>query len=114
MSVESVKKNIGFIFERRKAAIYALSLRYAALAINYFRAEQSGGRFWNNETKTAKDTMFTNAFIEDDVIGWFMAHDVEYGPYLELANNRQNEAIAPVIKRFAGRFFRDVKELLSD
>jgi len=114
LDVGLVKANIKNIYERRKAAIYALSLYYAGLAINYFRQQQNNGAYWTNQTNQAKDLMFTDAFIEGDIIGWFMSHGVEYGPYLELANNGQNEAIRPVIQRFAGRFLQDVKELYSD
>lgn len=108
-----VKQNIRLIYERRRAAIYALSLRYAGLAINYFRQQQAGGAFWNNQTNQAKDRMFTDAYILGNIIGWFMAHGVEYGPYLELANDGKNQAIRPVINRFAPRFFRDVQEIMG-
>lgn len=117
--VNEVKKNILSIYERRRSALFALSLFYAGLAINYFRESQPSGfgvrgKFWTNQTNQARDRMFTDAFIEDNVVGWFMAHGVQYGTYLELANNRQNEAIRPIIQRFAGRFFRDVKKIYGD
>ena len=94
--------------------MYALSLEFAGLAINYFRAQQANGAYWTNQTNQAKDLMFTGGFIESEVIGWFMSHGVEYGPYLELANNGQNQAIRPIIQRFAGRFFKRAKELYGD
>ena len=109
-----VSNRIATIYLRRRAQIFAISLRYAALAIAYFRSQQAGNRYWVNQTNQAKDRMFTDAFQDDDVIGWFMAHGVQYGVYLELANDRQNEAIRPVIQRYAGRFFRDVRSLYSD
>lgn len=103
------------LFVRRRAALYALSLNYAALAIQYFRSQQDRGRFWSNQTFQAKDRMFTDAFEEGDtVVGWFMAHGVSYGPYLELANDGVHAAIRPTIKRFAGRFFQDVQRLYRD
>lgn len=104
-------KRIEGIFEKRKAAIYAISLNYAAIALTYFKTQQAGDGFWNNQTADAFRKVFTNAFIEGDVIGWFIAHNVEYGIYLELANDRQNEALRPVIKRFAGRYFDSVAKL---
>lgn len=114
MGAELVKNNIKKIYEKRKAAIYALCLYYAGLAINYFRRQQSNGAYWSNQTSQAKDLMFSDAFIEGNIIGWFMAHGVEYGPYLELANDGKNQAIKPIMQRFAGRFLKDVKELYSD
>lgn len=102
------------IYERRRAAVYALSLQYAALALNYFRQQQAQSRYWQNQTGLARDLMFSDAFMEGQIIGWFMAHGVEYGPYLELANDGKNQAIRPVIQRYAGRFFRDVRSLYGD
>src|SRR5512139_1061336 len=108
MDVSEVKQNIAGIFERRKAAVYALSLKWAAIALNYFRSVQpaspnSSGQFWHNRTAQASARMFTDAFQEGSadelIIGWFMAHGVIYGVYLELANNRAHEAIRPIIER---------------
>ena len=109
-----VSNRISTLYQRRKAAVYGISLQYAGYAIAYFRQQQSSGRYWKNQTNQAKDRMFTDAFIQGEIIGWFMAHGVQYGVYLELANNRKHEAIRPVIQRFAGRFFRDVKALYGD
>lgn len=114
MGAELVKNNIKNIYEKRKVAIYALCLDYAGFAINYFRRQQDNNKYWNNQIGNAKDLMFTNAFIEKNVIGWFMSHSVEYGPYLELANDGKNQAIRPIIQKFAGPFLKDVKELYSD
>ena len=111
--INNVINNIKNIYSKRRAAVFAISLRYAGLAINYFRTEQAGGRYWENRTNLAKDLMFTDAFVEGEVVGWFMAHGVQYGVYLELANDRMHESIRPVIQRYAGRFFRDVKELFG-
>ena len=106
-----VKKNITKEFEIRKAKIFALSLSYAGRAINEFRAAQDGDAFWENQTHTAANRMFSNAFQEGDLVGWFLSHGVFYGVYLELANDRQNEAIRPIINRLAPEFFKDVRKL---
>ena len=91
--------------------LFALSLSYAGKAINQFRAFQDGNVFWDNQTNQAQNRMFSNAFIEKDVVGWFLSHDVEYGVYLELANDRQNEAIKPIIEILAPQFFADARKL---
>lgn len=109
--VRKVKNNIAGIYERRAAGVYALSLEYAAIALRYFRQVQSGGGFWTNRTSEALNRMFSNAFRSGNEVGWFMAHGVDYGVYLELANDRRNEAIRPTIQRFSGRFFQAVKGL---
>jgi hypothetical protein len=119
MGIAEVKKNIRRIYERRRQALFALSLHYAALAINYFRSKQPAtpgakGAYWTNRTGQAAARMFSNAEISENIVSWFVAHGVQYGVYLELANDRQNEAIRLVIQRFAGRFFQDARKLFRD
>lgn len=119
MSIANVKKNIKKIYNRRRAALYALALDYAAIAIRYFREVQppkpnSQGKFWYNRTGGAAARMFTKPYIEKNIVGWIMSHAVQYGVYLELANDRRNEAIRPIIKRYAGRFFRDAEKFFKD
>lgn len=106
--------NVRGIYERRRAQVYALCLYYSALAINYFKAEQSGGAFWKNQTNQAKDRMFSGAYQEQNIIAWFMAHGVQYGVYLELANDGRHQAIRPVIQRFVGRFYQDLKKIYGE
>ena len=112
---DKVKHNVKSAFERKSAAVYALCLHYSALALQYFRAEQSNNRFWNNQTNIAKDTVFSSAFKDSgDIIGWFMAHSVQYGVYLEKANNEKNAALGPVINEFYQRFLVDLRKLYAD
>lgn len=119
--LQEVKNNIEGTFKRRNDAVYALCLYYAGMALNYFRSVQpstpnSSGRFWHNATAQAAARVFSGARREDEnnVISWFMAHGVQYGVYLELANDRRNEALRPIINRFAGRFFEDLKKIYGD
>ena len=117
--IENVKKNIRDIYELRRAAVYALCLEYAARALEWFHDVQppipdSFGAFWHNQTGQASARMIADGFIEGDILGWFMAHTVEYGPYLELSNDRRHESIRPVINHFAGYFFADLRKLYGD
>jgi hypothetical protein len=106
-----VVRNIVAVYGRRDAAVYAYCLEYAAIMLNYFRVEQRGNRFWNNETFQAFERFFAKAMKENRVYFIRVGHGVEYGPYLELANDRKNEAIRPIIQRYAGRFINTVKRL---
>jgi hypothetical protein len=97
----------------KRAKIFALSLDYAGRAINEFRAAQSNELFWRNRTNDAFNRMFSDAFvIEENVVGWFLSHGVEYGVYLELANDRQNEAIRPIVALLARSYFDDAREII--
>jgi len=119
LNMGNIQKRIKSIYEIRAAQIYGLSLQYAAMALNYFHSQQSArpaekGEFWHNQTAQAAARMFSDAFRDGNSIGWFMSHGVDYGVYLELANDRAHESIRPIVQRYAGRFIRDVKALYVD
>jgi hypothetical protein len=96
--IEKVNQNIADAFERKIAAGFALFEDEAIRTIQEFNDLQAGGEFWENRTFQAKDRMFTEAFKSDEAIGFIMAHGVQYGVYLELANNRKHQAIRPMIE----------------
>ena len=116
--VTKVIQNVRSIYERRRAQVYALCLDYAGIAIRYFRQVQPAkpgtwGEFWHNQTGVAALKMHTDAEMKENIISWFMAHGVSYGVDLELANDGARQAIRPVIQRFVGRFYRDLKKLYT-
>lgn len=99
------------IQEKRKLAVVALCKYYAKLVIEDFQAKQENDYYWNNQSGFAKDLMFAEEFEEKNIIGFFMAHGVEYGPSLELANDRQNEALRPTIEKFLPKFKEDLNKI---
>lgn len=111
--ISSIKKEVKGAYDSKRAALVALSLYYAGLSLQAFRQFQSRGGFWENQTKTAYNTVFSDAIIAEDAVGFFLAHLVEYGVYLELANDRKNQALLPIVMRFYSRFVRDVEALYA-
>lgn len=114
-----MKIDLQSIYNRKAAAIYAISLKYSALAWNYFMSLQPArpgekGAYWDNQTAQAAARVFADAFIDKESIGFFLSHAVDYGIYLELANNRKHESLRPIIQRYAGRFLNEVKALYAD
>ncbi len=109
--VGRVSRRIRSIYERRRLAVYALSLSYAARALNYFRQNQDNNAYWVNRTFQARDAVFADAEIEGDIVSWFIAHGKTYGIYLELANNRKHEALRPTIVHFFDDFKKDLESL---
>jgi hypothetical protein len=105
------KNKINSIYERRRAALYALSLSYAAQALNNFRRDQANNDYWTNQTSIAFNSVFADAFIDRNVVGWFLAHGVEYGVYLELSNDGQNAGIRLNVEALAQDFLDDVNKL---
>ncbi|MDD5303036.1 MAG: hypothetical protein PHS14_07985 [Elusimicrobia bacterium] len=125
-----VSRNLDAIYARKRAAVFALCLHYAALVLAEFREQQmvgpgggswidryngrGKGRYWNNQTETAAREVFSDAFSDGDDIGFFIAHMVEYGVYLELANDRRHEALRPLIEKYYPRFRKDVEAIYAD
>lgn len=115
---EKVRANIKRIYSRRKAAVRALCLQYAGLALQNFRAKQphgSGikGKYWHNRTSTAEASVFSGIITEKDIVGFFLAHAVEYGVYLELANDRKHQALVPTVGKLYARFKRDLEAIFD-
>jgi hypothetical protein len=114
-----ISKNLDDIFARKRAAVVALSLEYSGRILEEFRIRQrmdSGmsGEYWDNQTAAAARSVFSDAIIEDDEIGFFIAHLMEYGVYLEMANDRQNEALRPLIEEFYPQFRADLAEIYGE
>jgi len=113
-SVAKLKRNVTAIYKRKEAALYALCQYYAAMCLNAFLQKQSQDKFWHNRTNTAYNTVFSDVLVGKEFLGFFLAQKVEYGIYLELANNRIHESLRPTVMRFYARFEKDVEALYAD
>jgi len=125
-----VSRNLDIIFARKKADALALCLEYAALILEEFRRQQmvgpgggswidrfngqGVGRYWNNQTEIAAKSVFSDAFMDEEEVGFFIAHLVEYGVYLELANDRRHEALRPLIEEFYPKFRESLEAVYAD
>lgn len=110
-----VKSNIRNEFNKKQKATYALCLYYSGVVIREFRQRQSTDSYWMNQTNLAKDTVFSNAFYEEGglVMGFFLAHAVQYGVYLELANDRKHEALRPIINEYLPEFRKRLEKIYA-
>ena len=125
-----LSRNLEAIFARKRAAVLALCLAYAGKILAEFRAQQmtgagggkwidryndqGKGRYWHNQTEVAAKTVFTDAYIDGEDLGFFIAHMVDYGVYLELANDRRHEALRPIIEKAYPAFRRDLEAIYAD
>jgi hypothetical protein len=104
--------------EKVRAEIFAVAEFWAAEVIKDVNRKQppqaaSRGKYWRNRTGAAASGMFVKTFNKKEVIGFLLAHSVDYGVYLELANDRQNAIIIPQLKRVFTRFWRDVRAVIE-
>jgi hypothetical protein len=94
------------IFDDRRVKLAAYAESTAAEALKdmqeYQKQEKKEpGKGWNNETYQALLGLISGPINEDDAIGFFVAHTIEYGVFLELANDRQNEILRPTAEKWA-------------
>lgn len=108
---DTVNKNITAIYTRKVIASIALCNYYSARALEVFRRFQSFNVFWNNRTNSAYNQVFSANIVGDTEIGFFIAHNVKYGIYLELANDRKHEALFPIIRDLDSQFEIDLRSL---
>jgi hypothetical protein len=103
---------------RLKASLEALALAHLGAMLAHFHSVQPGqqgktGRFWTNQTGQTAARVFGEVFTDDKSVGFFMAHGVEWGIYLEKANNRQNESLRPMIEIYGNSYIIAVRELMK-
>jgi hypothetical protein len=112
---QSIKDHYG---PRFKASLEAMALAHLGAALDHFaRVQRTGpgnpGRFWNNQTGQTAERVFGESFKDDKSVGFFMAHGVKWGIYLEIANNRQNESLRPLIEIYGNSYIVAVRELMK-
>lgn len=116
---KTVIKNVNYLlFDKRIAIIEALNRYYASEALRVFQKYQppvpaSQGKFWFNRTAQAALTVFSNSFKNKDEMGFFIAHNMLYGVYLTLANDRKNDGLTPVISELYPKYLEDLVKLLK-
>lgn len=103
---------------KRVAQIEALNRLYAVLVLEDFQKDQktgigNPGKYWHNITEQAAGRMFAKDFKEGNTLGFYLSHAVDYGVWLTLCNDRRHDALTPIIRRFAGRYLKDVKKLFE-
>lgn len=108
---KQVAANISKIYQRRRAALFALAGNNALDALLRFKRAQAQNTFWKNESNDAMNLMYTKPFIRGDIIGFRMGHGVFYGIYLEKANDGRHAAIRPIISIQAKRFHKEAEAL---
>ena len=106
--------NIESIMGRKVLAAVALCHMYAGLSLQAFRLAQAQDAFWNNQTNMAYNTVFSGVVLTEQFVGFYLAHLLEYGVYLEMANNRLHESLRPIVTGLVDQFVEDLKKIFGD
>ncbi|NIU83399.1 MAG: hypothetical protein GWN64_07950 [Candidatus Thorarchaeota archaeon] len=111
-SVARVSQNIVAIYQRKEAALFALALSYKIKMLNTFRTKQSENFYWTNRTQQAFQRVFSEAVKDGGDIVVFLAHGVDYGVYLEMANDRKHAALKPIVTSLGALFLQDARRIV--
>lgn len=109
----SVGSNVASIFDIKVAKLFAYAKLLAEEMAQEGFTRQAGNEFWDNETEQAWKELFADAFMDNDSVGFFYAHKKDYGVFLELANDRQNAILVPMIEKYALKFKLYAQELFG-
>lgn len=101
------------IFDARRVKLVAFAQQRAGECLRYMQDLQRNDGVWDNQTYQALQGLFTGLIDELDAAGFFTAHTMDYGVFLELANDRKYELLRPSLERFATALILYAKELYS-
>ena len=111
-----VELRIEEAFGNRKTALLALCNKYARDAVKTVRANQGleqlvKGRFWTNQTSMAVKSITGSAVDDGGSVACRLVHHMEYGKWLELANDRRHAALEPTLRMLYPYFMDDLKKI---
>ncbi len=104
-----VNRNLRAMSDRHKAALYALSQRYAAQMEAYAKVNAR----WQDQTSLARKGLFGYSMSRNQSLITRIAHTMDYGVYLELANQGKYAILLPTVKRFVADFIEDAQKVVA-
>ena len=112
--IAEIKANVRREYNFKVEKLNQLCLAYAGYFLQRFRQKQAQDVFWNNQTGTAYASVSSGVErIQGELVAYLMSQ-VDYGLYLELANNRKHEALRPTVMAFYSRFFKDAEKIFGE
>lgn len=105
---KDVIRNLNNYCDRLMAAVEALGKNYTAR----MESDAKQNAPWTDRTGNARQGLFGYTRNERQKLTFRIAHSVRYGVYLELAHQGRFRILRPTAKKFAPRYFQDVKRLV--
>lgn len=101
--------NLGSFEDKLSAAV----MMYGVSEAIRFESTAKEDRLWTDRTNDARNRL-TGRFVEDPK-GWvlMLSHGVEYGVWLELANERKYAILLPTIMKMKSPFVSSLQDLLG-
>lgn len=106
----TLKKNL----DKMPVKLGAVVLMYASTKASELQAKMKLNRPWTDRTGMAKALLNAKASqLNKNTIRIILAHGVDYGIWLELANGKNYAIIAPTIRDEGPRIVEDLNNLMS-
>lgn len=106
----SLKKNL----DNMSTKLGAVILMYSATKASELQSKMKLNRPWTDRTNMAKATLSAKVSQPNkNIVRITLAHGVDYGIWLELANEKNYAIIAPTINEEGPRIITDLKDLMS-
>lgn len=106
----SLKKNL----DKMSVKLGAVVLMYAATKASEIQSKMQQNRPWTDRTGMAKALLSARVSQpNDNTVRITLAHGVDYGIWLELANEKNYAIIAPTINEEGPRIVADLNDLMS-
>lgn len=109
-SSSSLKKNL----DKMSTKLGAVVLMHAATKASELESKMKQNRPWTDRTGMAKARLSAKVSQPDtNIVRITLAHGVEYGIWLELANEKNYAIIAPTINTESPKVVSDLSNLMS-
>lgn len=100
--------------DRMATKLGAMLLMYASTKASELQAKMKQNRPWTDRTGMAKATLNTKVSQPDDhTIRITLAHGVDHGIWLELANEKNYAIVGPTVQQEGPRVVSDLHDLMT-
>ena len=94
----------------KKTGCEAVSVVTAANMVNYAKVNKR----WQDRTGNARAGLHGGYFWENtEVLKTFIAHAMDYGVFLELANDGKYAILQPTINKFKDTWFKSIERVMN-
>lgn len=104
---DEVKKNLRTWADRQRAAVIMLAKNWAG----QLEGRAKTNALWTDRTGNARNGLFGSAEVKGNEVFIRLGHSIEYGIFLELANDGRFAVLKPTIDQAAPKIYDSYKRL---
>ena len=114
LKIDFERSNLNKNLQSVSTKLGAFVLMYASAKASELQSKMQVNRPWTDRTGTAKATMKARVSRpEENIIRITLAYGVDYGTWLELANEKNYAIIAPTVREEGPHIVEDLNGLME-